>query len=163
MTSRKSTWPRSGAVVASKARLFIGVAQENVRAFRSTAKRRADGSVASFDFYRGQVCVNHYYFYVFDREWGPGFVKFSSYMPFGIRVCLNGHEWAKRQLEREGIAFEALDNGFRSCAQSERLQAICDQLSAEHVAGFCRKWLAYLPHPFTGQDRAHRDHHQRLL
>jgi hypothetical protein len=134
--------------------LFIGVAQENVRAFRSTAKRRRDGSVASFDFYRGQVCVNHYYFYLYDRDWGPGFVKFSSYMPFGVRVCLNGHEWAKRQLEREGIPFEALDNGFLSCADPQRLQATCDRLNAEDVAGFCRKWLACLPHPFTKEDRA---------
>jgi hypothetical protein len=28
--------------------------------------------------------------------------------------CLNGHEWAKRQAERAGLAFQALDNGFRS-------------------------------------------------
>jgi len=28
------------------------------------------------------------------------------------RLYLNGHEWAKCQLEKEGIAFEALDNGF---------------------------------------------------
>ncbi|HSA03707.1 MAG TPA: hypothetical protein P5055_23515, partial [Candidatus Paceibacterota bacterium] len=28
------------------------------------------------------------------------------------RLYLKGHEWAKRQLEKEGIDFEALDNGF---------------------------------------------------
>jgi hypothetical protein len=29
-------------------------------------------------------------------------------------VWLNGHEWAKRQLERRGVRYESLDNGFRS-------------------------------------------------
>jgi len=134
--------------------IFIGVAQENVSAFRSSLRRRPDGSVASFEFYRGQVCVNHYYFYVLDREWGPAFIKFCSYVPFGIRVCLNGHEWVKCQLRKSGIPFEALDNGFLSCPDSYSLQEICDRLDAEHVAGFCRKWLARLPHPFSRQDQA---------
>jgi hypothetical protein len=134
--------------------LFIGVAQEYARTFRSTARKRRDGSLKSFEFYRGSVPVNQYYFYVFDDDWGPAFIKFSSYVPFGIKVCLNGHEWAKRQLEKRGIAFEALDNGFRSCADPERLQKLCDSLGAEHVDRFFRKWLARLPHPFSRRDRA---------
>ncbi len=44
--------------------------------------------------------------------------------------CLNGHEYVKRQLAQRGIAFEALDNGIRSCADPRRLQALCAGLSA---------------------------------
>ncbi len=40
-----------------------------------------------------------------------------------------------------------------SCAEPERLQQICDALSAEKIDGFLRKWLRLLPHPFTGADR----------
>ena len=29
-----------------------------------------------------------------------------------VPLCLNGHEYAKCQLRREGIGFKALDNGF---------------------------------------------------
>jgi hypothetical protein len=56
-------------------------------------------------------------------------------------------------LAKEGIAFEALDNGVLSCAAPARLQKICNGLSAERIDGLLRKWLRLLPHPFTGADR----------
>ena len=39
------------------------------------------------------------------------------------------------------------------CDQPERLQRICDRLSAARIDAFFRRWLARLPHPFTGADR----------
>src|SRR5215831_13985323 len=69
------------------------------------------------------------------------------------QALINGHEYAKRQLAREGIAFEALDNGILSCADPKHLQQICDSLSAEKIDGLLRKWLRLLPRPFTGADR----------
>jgi hypothetical protein len=133
--------------------VFIGVAQEADQAFRSV-KRRGRGGGVMFHFYRAKVFVNHYYFYILDRDFGPGFIKFSSYAPFAVRVCLNGHEWAKCQLRDRGIGFEALDNGFLSCADPGALQRLCDELSAEDVDKFFRRWLARLPHPLSRQDRA---------
>jgi hypothetical protein len=50
---------------------------------------------------------------------------------------------------KEGIAFEALDNGIRSCADPARLQAIGNGLSGELIEGLLREWLARLPQPFT--------------
>jgi hypothetical protein len=63
------------------------------------------------------------------------------------------HEYTKRQLEKEGIAYQALDNGVLSCIDPQRLQQICDGLSAEKIDGLLRKWLNLLPHPFTTEDR----------
>ena len=80
-------------------------------------------------------------------------MKFSSYFPYGAKLCFNGHHWAQRQAEEAGIAFTALDNGFLECEQPERLQRICDRLSAAKIDAFFRRWLARLPHPFTGADR----------
>jgi hypothetical protein len=80
-------------------------------------------------------------------------VQFCSYFPFNAKLCLNGHEYAKRQLGQEGIAFEALDNGILSCAEPKRLQEICDGLSAKKIDALLRKWLRLLPHPFTAADR----------
>src|SRR5947209_3573275 len=97
--------------------------------------------------------VNHYYVYAFDRDFGPFFLKFCSYFPFNAKLCLNGHEYAKCQPGRQGIAFEALDNGVLSCADPERLQKICDNLSAAKIDALLRKWLRLLPHPFTAADR----------
>jgi hypothetical protein len=53
-----------------------------------------------------------------------------------------------------GIAYEALDNGFLSCAEPAQLQAICADLSAERIERFSRKWLGCLPQPFTPADQA---------
>ena len=59
---------------------------------------------------------NHYYVYLVDEDFGPLFVKFCSYFPYNAKLCINGHGYLKRQLAKEGIAFEALDNGVLSCA-----------------------------------------------
>jgi hypothetical protein len=56
-------------------------------------------------------------------------------------------------LKKEGIAFEALDNGILSCADPKALQAICDGLPAEKIDALLRKWLGKLPHPFAARDR----------
>src|SRR5262245_16360884 len=63
------------------------------------------------------------------------------------------HEYVKRQLAKEGVAFEALDNGILSCADPPRLQQLCDGLAGAKIDALVRKWLARLPHPFTAQDR----------
>ena len=57
------------------------------------------------------ACVRHYYFYLDDEEFGPCFIKVGTYFPFPVRVCCNGHERAKRQLEKEAIGYESLDWG----------------------------------------------------
>jgi len=73
--------------------------------------------------------VNHFYFYGFYDDFGPFFIKFATYFPYTAKVCINGHEWAKRQAAKAGMDFDALDNGFLSCADPDGLQRICDRLS----------------------------------
>ena len=139
---RKQRGVRDGVV-------FIGVAQEKAQAFQG---RKVDGY---FQFTRDKaVYVNHYYFYIDDADFGPLFLKVCSYAPWAIKLCLNGHEWAKRQLEKMGIAYEALDNGFLSCANPEKLQEICDSLGPEEIDRVFRKWLKRLPLPLRAEDRA---------
>ena len=133
--------------------VFVGKAQEKTPVFR-TEKRRSPTTGRPYPWIvKSTAMVNHYYIYAVDRDFGPFFLKFCSYFPFNAKLCLNGHEYAKRQLAQEGIAFEALDNGVLSCADSKRLQKICDGLCAAKIDGLLRKWLRLLPHPFTGADR----------
>ena len=128
--------------------VFIGVAQEKAQAFSG---KKVDGQ---FQFERGKaVYVNHYYFYIDDGDFGPLFIKVCSYAPWSIKLCLNGHEWAKRQLDNRGIAYQALDNGFLSCAEPEKLQQICDSLGPEDIERVFRKWLKRLPLPLREEDR----------
>ncbi len=68
-------------------------------------------------------------------------------------MCLNGHEWAKRQAEQAGIGYQALDNGFRACSDAQALAAICARLSARDVWAFFRRWERILPNPFSSEDR----------
>ena len=133
--------------------VFVGKAQEKTPVFR-TEKRRSPTTGRPYPWIvKSTAMVNHYYVYAMDRNFGPFFLKFCTYFPFNAKLCLNGHEYAKRQLAQKGIAFEALDNGILSCAEPERVQKICNGLSAEKIDGFLRKWLRLLPHPFTGADR----------
>lgn len=128
--------------------VFIGVAQEKAQAFQG---KKVDGR---FQFTRDKsVYVNHYYFYIDDADFGPLFLKVCSYAPWATKLCLNGHEWAKRQLEKQGIAYEALDNGFLSCADPKKLQEICDSLGPEDIDRLFRKWLERIPLPLRPEDR----------
>ena len=130
--------------------VFIGVAQEKAQAFKG--KKSSDPKRINFEWERQSVAVNHYYFYLQDLEFGPSFIKVCSYAPYGMRLYLNGHEWVKRQLIKEGIAFESLDNGFFSCENPGRLQEICDSLGPEHIQAFLDRWLLRLPFPLTAKD-----------
>jgi hypothetical protein len=133
--------------------VFIGVAQERASSFKAQKQTGPEGGV-HFDFARHSVSVNHYYFYLQDPEWGPAFVKVGTYLPHPVRVCLNGHEWAKQQLRRVGIGFTSLDNGFLACDDPTRLQAICDGLGPADVQRFFTRWVTRLPWPLTAADRA---------
>jgi hypothetical protein len=133
--------------------VFIGKAQEKMPVFR-TERRRNETTGATYPWLvRSTAMVNQFYIYCVDRDFGPFFLKFSSYFPYTAKLCINGHEYAKQQLAKKNIGFEALDNGVLSCYDPKRLQAICDGLSAEKIDALLRKWLRLLPHPYTAADR----------
>src|SRR5690349_17370768 len=133
--------------------MFIGKAQEKTPVFR-TERRRNEQTGATYPWLvRSTAMVNHFYVYCMDGDFGPFFLKFCTYFPYNAKLCLNGHEYAKRQLSQKGIGFEALDNGVLSCDDPKRLQTICDGLSAEKIDALLRKWLRLLPHPYETRDR----------
>jgi hypothetical protein len=132
--------------------VFIGVAQERASAFKAR-KLTGNEPGVHFELSRQSVAVNHYHFYVQDREWGPAFVKVGTYLPYPVRVCLNGHEWAKQQARQVGLGFASLDNGFLACDAPARLQALCDRLGPADVQRFFARWQARLPWPPTAADR----------
>lgn len=142
---------RSGVVL-------IGKAQEKARGY--TARRKDHGRKVWFDYSRRDVFVTHYYFYILDKEFGMFFIKICTYFPFDIKLCFNGHEWAKQQLRKEGIGFEALSNGFLSCEDPARLQKICYQLDAEKIQALFDHWVEQIPWPLKVEQRAAGYQHQ---
>ena len=131
--------------------VFVGVAQEKMRVPRTIRKHLSTGGTVPWIVY-ATAMVNAYYFYCVDKDFGPFFLKFGSYFPYPAKLCLNGHEYLKRQLVQRGIGFAALDNGLLACADLQTAQRISDGLSAEKVDRCFRKWLARLPHPFSAAD-----------
>ena len=131
----------------------IGLAQEfqNVFAF---VRRVGDNGVPWFSFYKADRRVTCFYFYLWDIDFGPAFIKICTYFPYPIKVWLNGHEYAKRQATNAGIEFSELSNGFASCADPAALQDICDRLGPGTIEVFFERWMSRLPLPLTDADRA---------
>jgi hypothetical protein len=127
--------------------LFIGKAQEKVRTFRTQGRRNARGETYPW-IVESTAIVNQYYFYGVDEDFGLFFLKYSSYFPYGSKLCFNGHEYLKRQLAKEGIAYEALANGIWSCENPQRMQQLAEGLSPKRIRRFLKKWQQRLPCPF---------------
>lgn len=144
--------------VAAEARgipglVAVGVAQERTSGWKGT-RRPLDRGGFTFGFARVSVYVNVYYAYLWDADWGPSFIKLGGYAPWGGRVYLNGHEWAKRQLAERGVRYVSLDNGFRAVDDPVLLDALTASLGPDQIRAYFARWMADLPQPLTADDRA---------
>jgi len=131
----------------------IGVAQEYANVFTGTQRPTSNGA-PWFAFAKADRRVTCYYFYLWDEEFGPAFLKVCAYFPYPAKIWVNGHEWAKRQASRAGIGFRELSNGFAATDDPAGLQAICDRLGPATIEVFAQRWFAVLPLPLTDADAA---------
>ncbi len=134
----------------------IGVAQEyqNVFAANQREDRGYTGRQVWYSFTKADRRVTCFYFYIWDEDFGPSFIKVCAYFPYPVKVWLNGHEWAKRQATHAGIGFTELSNGFATCTDPGGLQAICDRLDPGTINVFFERWMSALPLPLTAADLA---------
>jgi hypothetical protein len=136
--------------------VLVGKAQERTSSWRGFVDDSHAGHRPNHPHiaWRRQSSVpDHWYFYFADAEWGPAFIKLCSYAPYPLWCCANGHEWAKRQLAKAGIGFEALDNGLRTVEDPGAARRICARLSAGHVRDLLRRMMTVMPDPLTTEDR----------
>ncbi|HEX6756534.1 MAG TPA: hypothetical protein VF109_11405 [Mycobacteriales bacterium] len=131
----------------------IGVAQEFAPVFTGT-RRDASNGIPWFSFAKVSRRVTCYYFYLWDVDFGPAFIKVCAYFPYPAKIWINGHEWAKRQAVQAGIGYTELSNGFAATDDPAGLQTICDRLGPAVIGVFAERWLAVLPLPLTDADRA---------
>jgi len=136
--------------------VLVGKAQERTSSWRGFV----DESHAAhrpghphFSWRRMSSVPDHWYLYFWDREWGPAFLKICGYAPYPLWACANGHEWAKCQLAKAGVRFEALDNGLRSAADPAVARSVCARLGSGHVRDLLRRMMAVMPDPLTIEDR----------
>ena len=117
--------------------LYIGKAQEKARVLR-TERRHDPATGATYAWLVSSTAmVNHFYFYAVDDDFGPFFLKFCSYFPYNAKLCINGHEYLKRQLTKRGIAFDR-SKRIRSCADPEAMQRLADGLTADKIDALLR-------------------------
>lgn len=67
------------------------------------------------------------YFYFVDREFGLMHIRITSWFPFMVQVCLNGHDWLARKMDRHRIRYRQADNAFRSIDDPQRAQRLADR------------------------------------
>ncbi len=144
--------PGPGVVAIGVAQEFQSVLVAYDRAAKEAGPRRPGAPHDAF--VKEDRRVTAYDFYVADPDFGLGFVKLCASFPYPGKVWVNGHEWVKRQAAAEGLACTELANGFASCADPARLQAICDRLGPTQVQAFFDRWMARIPTPLNGADRA---------
>jgi hypothetical protein len=74
----------------------------------------------------------HLYFYLDHSEFGFMNIRLQTWFPYSIQICLNGREWLRRHLERQGIDFLSKGNKFLYIADYEAAQQLLDcQLDAQ--------------------------------
>jgi hypothetical protein len=72
------------------------------------------------------------YFYFLDRELGLLHVRLQTWFPFTIQICLNGHDWLARKLDRHDLAYRKLDNAFLWIEDPSRAQRFADRFVARN-------------------------------
>jgi len=91
----------------------------------------------------------HYYFYFNDRDLGLMHVRFQTWFPFGIQIYINGKEYLKKQLAKEGIEYTSYDNSVTSVSDLKRAQEIADAFADKKWYNvfdhFAQKVNGYLP------------------
>ena len=75
---------------------------------------------------RRRKCL-HLYHYRMDERLGLMHARLQTWLPFNMKVCLNGREWLCRSLAREGIEFERRENCLTWVADVAEAQRLLDE------------------------------------
>ena len=54
-------------------------------------------------------------------------IRLQTWFPYNIQICLNGREWLRRGLEKEGIDFHVHGNKFLHIADYQKAQQLLEQ------------------------------------
>lgn len=136
---------------------FVGVyliikAREMTSSFASQ-KSKHNTNPTHRNITRQERCVDHFYFYLVDNYWGPICIRFSSHLPFNVKVFLNGNRWLFREASRKGLKVKADDNVITECNDPLTLQSIADSLNDKKIQSVCDHWVYHLLPVLTYEER----------
>ena len=69
----------------------------------------------------------HLYFYYDHEDFGFMNIRLQTWFPYHIQIALNGREWLRRGLEKQGCDFLAKGNKFLHIADYDEAQRILDR------------------------------------
>ena len=72
-----------------------------------------------------------YYFYFMDEQLGLCYMRVPTWCPFRLQFYFNGHVWLANQLQKQGIAYEMLDNAFAHIADYAVANQLANELQVE--------------------------------
>jgi len=70
----------------------------------------------------------HHYFYYNDREFGLMYVKIQSWLPYTVKISINGKEYLKKQLDKRGIKYGSYKNSITYVEDIKEAQKIANRL-----------------------------------
>lgn len=76
--------------------------------------------------YEYRKCTQ-YYFYYNDKDFGIMFIKIQSWLPYTVKIYINGKEYLKRQLQRKGIRYNSYNNSLTWVEDIKKSQSISDK------------------------------------
>jgi len=90
----------------------------------------------------------HYYIYFIDRTLGLTYLRIQTYIPLGLQVYFNGHNYLAAKMRKHGIGFSMLDNGFTYIEDYQRAQKLADDIKAEKLHkildAFAERFIPFL-------------------
>jgi hypothetical protein len=114
--------------------------QEEASSFVSYVPKQGEDKTRKIA--RGRRRVNHYYFYIKDRQFGvSNSIRISSYAPFSVTVCFNGHHFVAQQLRNRHVGFQMRDNLFVQVDDPQIFSLACAALTPSAIAAFCNRWV----------------------
>jgi hypothetical protein len=75
---------------------------------------------------RHRKCL-HLYHYSIDPVLGFMHARLQTWLPFNLKVCINGREWLSRQMDRAGISYVRQENCFTRVSDPAAAQALLDE------------------------------------
>jgi hypothetical protein len=75
---------------------------------------------------RWRKCL-HLYHYRIHPQLGFMHGRLQTWLPFNVKMCLNGREWLSRQMDAAGLGYVRRDNCFTALSDPARAQTLMDE------------------------------------
>jgi hypothetical protein len=75
----------------------------------------------------------HYYFYFIDAKYGLCYLRVPTWCPFRLQFYYNGHNRLSASLDKAGIDYTLVDNGFVGIDDFEKAQKLADEFDVREL------------------------------